>query len=125
MRLTLIDAEEQPAIAGPAAHRVRRREQPGSALVHRLGAVDDLLVDRCDAEQRQHADDRANPDRLDVAVGKREPVVEEAVALVPEALRLERVGDQREVLEELQDEVARPVGRALFRTEAIAAIVSA
>ena len=41
------------------------------------------------------------------AVGEPKPVVEEPVRLVPQILRLERVADQREVLEELQHEIGR------------------
>ena len=46
-----------------AADRMRAGEQRGRVLVQALRAVDDLLVDRGDAEQRQHADDRAHLDR--------------------------------------------------------------
>ena len=99
------DAEQDASLPDVSAHRMGAPEQPGGALVHDLRAVDDLLLDRGDAEERQDADDRAHLDRHLRPVRQPQPVVEEPVALVPEALRFERLRDQGEVLEELQDEV--------------------
>ena len=49
------DAEEHAALLGAASDRVRGRQQLACPLVHDLGPLDDVLVDRGHAEERQDA----------------------------------------------------------------------
>ena len=112
------DAHERPA--APRHHLARRPlqlivpvDQPGEVLAHRPRAGHRVLLDDRERHQRQHADHRAHLDRHDGAVRATQLVVVEAVLVVPETLLLHRLRDEREVLEELHDQVggrpARPV----------------
>ena len=101
-RSSSVRAVEQPR--EPLADGLRAARAPRSSIDGERG-------------QRQDADHRAHLDRHDDAVGPAQLVVVEAVLLVPEALLLDRLGDQREVLEELEHEVGRPGAPWRFRID--------
>jgi len=68
-------------------------------------AAESLRAQRGHREERDQADHRVRAQRHHGAVRELQHVVIEAVLLVPEALVVERRGDQREVLEELDGHV--------------------
>ena len=73
-----------------------------------------LLVDDGGGQHRDDADHRPDLDRHGGAVRGDQPVVEQPVGLVPQALVVHRLGDGGEVLEELQDQIdRRPPAAAL------------
>ncbi len=114
-------AQQQPLMARGAA------EQPGLGQLRRVGEparvqqagellADDqrktqhALVDHPDGEDRDHPDHRANLHRHGRPAWSQQAVVVQPVALVPEALIVDRVADAREVLQEFQDQVgSRPL----------------
>ena len=110
--LDVDDADEREAVRPD--HRLRQApelvvplEQAGEALADGPGPHERLLLDDGERRQRQDPDHRAHLDRHDRAVGAAELVVVEPVLLVPEPLLLDRLRDECEVLEELEDEVGR------------------
>ena len=115
--LHLDHAEQEPSVAGlshdvtlgsvtleaqvPLGHHARE------PLAHRLRPLQHGLVDHGEGREWQDADHRPDPHRHDGAVGLPQLVVVEAVLVVPETLLPDRVGDEREVLEELDHEIRR------------------
>ncbi len=111
------DAEQEPALSD-VGHQHPLLLEPDDLgppvvekacrpLVDELDALDRAVVGGRDGEQRQNADDRPHLHGLARAVGASEPVVEEPVLLVPQIERMQSLGDEGELLEELHDQVGR------------------
>ena len=75
----------------------------GEHLVGYKRPVDDLLVNNCCGQRRDHGDHRAHPDRHGTAVRQQDAVIEKAVTVIPKPNRLKGFRDTGEVLEELNE----------------------
>ena len=80
-------------------------EHPGERLADGFGTSNEYLVDEHAGEYGQNADHRADFDRNELAIAHLDPVVEESVVVVPQALVIERMPDEREVFHELQCQI--------------------
>ena len=117
-------AEQQPLVAGFAAHHALLGERgrvvdalPAQEVRELLAqpqrVVEHPLVDGRRGQHRDDADHGPDLHRDGGAVRGEQLVVEEAVAFVPHVLVVDRVGDAREMLKELERDVA---GRGAGRT---------
>ena len=94
-------AAGQPAVLG---------QQRGESLAHDHRQVDGLLVDNAHRERRQDRHERPDLEWHQLAGRRDQPVVVQAVGLVPQPAVVERLLDRGEVLDELQHDVgARPL----------------
>ena len=118
------EAEQQPLVAGFAAHHALLGERgrvvdalPAQEVRELLAqpqrVVEHPLVDDRRGQHRDDADHGPDLHRDGGAVRGEQLVVEEAVAFVPHVLVVDRVGDVREMLKELERDVA---GRGAGRT---------
>ena len=110
-------AAGQPVVSGGAV--VLAGRNPAKRLPTAIELVERTLVDHPERECGDHPDYRAHLDRHRLAVRGEQPVVVDAVLVVPQAQAVERVPDGGEVLEELHHRgrcrVAAPTGAARAR----------
>ncbi len=98
-------AQHAPVAQGAGVGQALAAQQAGEPLAHDQRPLQVVLVHHRGGQRRDHAHHGADLHRHHGSGRGHQPVVVQAVGLVPQALAAQRVADGREVLEELHHQV--------------------